>query len=115
MSIRSHIDLLLSEYRMTNPHKQAIARAHRGSRHSFNTKSKISKSMKGKQNFLGKHHNHHAKDVIGAKRGQRDPIKGKAWIVNRDGKTYRRYHAPPGFKTHKRVYESFRVFLDSSE
>lgn len=106
---------LLIEYRMSNQHKQSIARARRGDRHSSNTKQKIAKSMEGKKNFEGKRHTSHAKNVIGAKRGQRDPIRGRHWIVNRSGKTYRRFQTPPGYKARRRVYESFKSYSQSEE
>lgn len=96
---------------MSTYHKEKIAFAHRGNRQSAVTKAKISKSMKGKSNFEGKHHTDHAKDVIGAKRGSDDRIKGRRWIVNSSGKTYRRYHAPGDFKLGKRkFYESFMEY-----
>ena len=98
---------------MDQRHRQAIARARRGSRQSSSTRSKISKSMKGKKNHLGKTHTKQARDRIAHKRGEYDPIGDKIWIVGRNGKTFRRKHAPEGFKSHKRVYEfvSFKEFL----
>jgi hypothetical protein len=85
-------------------HKQAIARGRRGSRHSSTTKLKIAKSMEGKKNFEGEEHTERSKDLIGAKRGSADRIKGRRWIVNRRGKTYRKYQAPVGYKLGKREF-----------
>lgn len=96
---------LIRERSMSPYHKQAIARARRGDRHSSETKAKISKSMAGKKNHKGKKHSEGAKDRISIGRGSYDPIQGKSWIVNRRNKTYRRYHAPIGFKQHQRKFD----------
>ena len=95
----------IDERSMSPYHKQAIARAHRGNKHSNETKAKIGKSMAGKKNHQGKKHSEGSKDRISIARGSYDPIQGKSWIVNRSDKTYRRYHAPIGFKQHKRKYD----------
>ena len=94
----------LAERNLSPYHKQALARAHKGNRQSASTKEKISKSMAGKSNFSGKKHSQDAKNRIGIKRGDYDPIQGKSWIVNAKNQTYRKYHTPQGFKTHKRIY-----------
>lgn len=105
----------LDERSMSPYHKEKIAAAHRGNRQSAQTKKKISRSMEGKSNFEGKKHTDHARDVIGAKRGSDDRIRGRRWIVNRADKTYRRYHAPGGYKIGRRKYEesicSFKDFF----
>lgn len=103
----------LNERAMSPYHKEKIAAAHRGNRQSAETKKKISRSMDGKSNFAGKKHTDHAKDLIGAKRGSDDRIRGRRWIVNRAGKTYRRYKAPGDFKIGQRKYnESLCSFKD---
>lgn len=109
------LDLLavLNERTMSPYHKEKIASAHRGNRQSASTKKKISRSMAGKSNFAGKKHSDHARDVIGAKRGSDDRIRGRRWIVNSSGKTYRRYHAPGGYKVGRRKFnEEFLGFRD---
>lgn len=104
---------ILKEYSMTPSHKEKIASARRGDKHSSATKNKIAKSMAGKANHKGKKHTDIAKARISVKRGDYDPIKGKSWIVNSKEKTYRRYSAPDGYKLGKRVYsESIATFKD---
>ena len=103
----------LREYRMTGLHKAAIASAHRGSRHDAETKSKISSSMSGKANHLGKKHSTDSKDRIRHSRGHDDRIDGARWIVNRSDKTYRRDNAPDGYKIGKRRFNEMRNYLDS--
>jgi len=103
----------LREYRMTGLHKAAIASAHRGSRHDAETKSKISSSMSGKANHLGKKHSTASKDRIRHSRGHDDRIDGARWIVNRSDKTYRRDNAPDGYKIGKRKFNEMRDYLDS--
>jgi len=103
--------------RMSGLHKAAIALAHRGTRQSPETKKKISKSLSGqKSNHSGKKHDNDAKNRIANDRGHYDPIKGKSWVVNADDKTYRKDHAPQGYKKHKRKfnedYMSFREFIE---
>ena len=106
---------LVNERAMSGAHKAAIARAHRGSKHNSETKSKISKSMAGKpSNHTGKKHTPGTKNTISAKRGHRDPIGNKRWIVNSKEKTYRKAGAPEGFKLGHRRYESFIEFVDQN-
>jgi len=106
----------LVERAMSGAHKAAIGRAHRGSKQSSNTKSKISKSMAGKpSNHTGKAHTPGTKNIISAKRGHRNPIGNKRWIVNSKDKTYRRAGAPEGFKLGHRRYESFSEFIDRDD
>lgn len=103
---------IVSERAMSPYHKEKIAFAHRGNKQSASTKKKISKSMAGKSNFKGKKHTAHAKDVIGAKRGSDDRIRGRRWIVNSSNKTYRRYHAPGGYKIGRRKFSESMTFKD---
>ena len=103
----------LREYRMTGPHKAAIASAHRGTRHDSKTISKISSSMSGKKNHLGKKHSTDSKDRIRHERGHDDRIDGAKWIVNRSDKTYRRHSAPDGYKIGQRKFNEMREYLDS--
>lgn len=112
-NILTLIDHLLSltERTMSPYHKEKIAAAHRGKRQSYYTRRKISRSMDGKSNFAGKKHTSHAKNLIGAKRGSDDRIRGRRWIVNSSNKTYRRYQAPGGYKIGRRKFtESFIDF-----
>ena len=96
--------------KMAGLHKAAIASARRGSRHSPETKKKISKALSGeKSNHSGKKHDDEAKNRISNARGHYDPIKGKSWVVNSSD-------APEGFKKHKRKYsESFMSFKEFIE
>ena len=103
----------LREYRMTGTHKAAIASAHRGSRHDTKTISKISSSMSGKKNHLGKKHSTDSKDKIRHERGHDDRIKDKRWIVDRSDTTFRRLSAPDGYKLGKRKFNEMRDYLDS--
>ena len=89
---------------LSSLHKAAIAQAHRGNHQSPSTKEKISKSMQGKSNFQGKKHTTASKDDIRHERGHDDRIGGRAWIVNRKNKTYRRFSNPDGYKIHKRRF-----------
>ena len=103
--------------KMAGLHKAAIASARRGSRHSPETKKKISKALSGeKSNHSGKTHDDEAKNRISNARGHYDPIKGKSWVVNSSDKTYRKDNAPEGFKKHKRKFSedfmSFKEFID---
>ena len=95
-------------------HKAAIARGHQGNHQSPSTKEKISKSMQGKSNFQGKKHTAASKDDIRHERGHDNRIGGRAWIVNRKNKTYRRFSNPDGYKIHKRKFstESIMTFKD---
>jgi hypothetical protein len=103
----------LREYRMTGPHKAAIASAHRGTHHDAETRSKISSSMSGRANHAGKKHSTDSKDRIRHERGHDDRIDGAKWIVNRSDKTYRRHNAPDGYKIGQRRFNEMRVYLDS--
>ena len=115
-SLSESIAELVNERAMKGLHKSAIARAHRGTRQSAETKSKISKSMAGKpSNHTGKKHTPGTKNIISAKRGHRDPIGNKRWIVNSKEKTYRKAGAPEGFKLGHRRYESFVEFIDRND
>ena len=112
-SLSEAIAELVNERAMKGLHKSAIARAHRGTRQSADTKAKISKSLSGQpSNHTGKKHTPGTKNVISVKRGHRDPIGNKRWIVNSREKTYRRAGAPEGFKLGHRRYESFIEFID---
>lgn len=85
----------LLEYKMSPAHKAAIGRAHRGDKHSSETRRKIARSMAGKANHAGKKHSGLAKERISSARGHYDPIKGKKWIVTRsNGKTFRKPNVP---------------------
>lgn len=97
--------------KLSQAHKEAIARYRRGRRHKPATKAKISKELEGTSNFEGKKHTRTAKTRISIKRGSYDPIKEKRWIVNSTNKTYRRYSAPSGYKLGRRT---FREFLEAN-
>jgi hypothetical protein len=106
----------LVERAMSGAHRAAIGRAHRGTKQKFKTKSKISKSLVGKpSNFVGKKHTPGTKTTISVKRGHRDPIGNKRWIVNSREKTYRKAGAPEGFKLGHRRYESFIEFIEQND
>jgi hypothetical protein len=106
----------LVERAMSGAHRAAIGRAHRGTTQNSKTKSKISKSLAGKpSNFVGKKHTPGTKNVISAKRGHRNPIGNKRWIVNSKNTTYRKAGAPEGFKLGHRRYESFSEFIDRDD
>jgi hypothetical protein len=60
--------------------------------------------MEGKKNFEGENHSERSKDLIGAKRGSADRIKGRRWVVNRWNKTYRKHSAPNGYKIGQREF-----------
>jgi len=116
-SLSEAIAELVNERAMKGLHKSAIARAHRGTRQSADTKAKISKSLAGREsNHSGKKHTAGAKNRIGTARGHADRIKGKRWIVNSKEKTYRRKSAPDGFKVGQRQYneqfKSFKQFIE---
>lgn len=104
--------------RLSGTHKNHIALAHRGSKQSAHTKAKISSSLAGREsNHKGKKQSTSARNDIANARGTRDPIGNKAWVVNRDNKTYRKERTPVGFKAHKRTYseavsiKSFKEFI----
>lgn len=100
---------LVNERVMSGRHKAAIARAHRGKTQSSDTKAKISKSLAGQSsNHAGRKHTPGTKNTISAKRGHRDPIGNKRWIVNSKEKTYRRSGAPEGFKLGHRRFSDIR-------
>ena len=104
-TLSERIALIVNERVMSALHKNAIARAHRGTRQSPDTKKKISKSLEGRpSNFSGKKHTPGTKTTIGVKRGHRNPIGNKRWIVNSKEKTYRKSGAPEGFKLGQRHY-----------
>ena len=103
--------------KMSGLHKAAIAHARRGTRQSPETKKKISNSLSGERsNHAGKKHDDESKNRISNTRGHYDPIKGKSWVVNSDDKTYRKDHAPQGYKKHKRKFNedlmSFKEFIE---
>lgn len=50
---------------------------------SMETRRKISKSMKGRSNFKGKHHTPDSKDKISKARGHADRIKGRKWRTDK--------------------------------
>ena len=106
----------LVERAMSNAHRAAIGRAHRGTKQKFKTKSKIAKSLAGKpSNHTGKKHTPGTKNTISAKRGHRNPIGNKRWIVNSREKTFRKPGAPEGFKLGHRRYESFIEFVEQND
>jgi hypothetical protein len=75
--------------------------------------------MAGKSNHEGKKHTRLAKSRISIKRGDYDPIGDKRWIVNINGKTYRRKKAPEGYKLGQRNWNEefigFAQFLEQSD
>ncbi len=92
------------EYRMTRAHKSELARSHKNNNQSDSTENKIAAAMIGNTNRDGASHSKTAKDKIASKRGKRDPIGNKRWIVNAYNKTFRSTHAPYGYKDRKRNY-----------
>lgn len=89
---------------MTQAHRAKLAHAHKNNDQSASTEDKISASMVGNDNRDGTSHDKKAKDKIARKRGNRDPIGNKRWIVNAYNKTFRSTHAPYGYKDRKRNY-----------
>ena len=108
------LELDLNERSMSGTHKNHIALAHRGSTQSASTKAKISSSLAGREsNHKGKKQSTAARNDIANARGTRDPIGNKAWVVNRDNKTYRKTKTPVGFRKHKRHYSESVVLIKS--
>ena len=107
--IKERIDALLIEKSLSISTKAKISRAKKGHTTSSETKSKISKTKTGQpSNFEGKKHTPGTKNVISAKRGHRDPIGNKRWVVNSKEKTYRKAGAPEGFKLGHRRFSDIR-------
>lgn len=68
---------------LTQAHKEKISARLQGRSKPSAVKRKISQAMQGTSNFQGQEHSSDSKKIISAKRGKRDPIKNKKWIVNR--------------------------------
>ena len=84
-----------NEGEKSETHKEKIAASLRGRSKPTVVKKKISQAMKGTSNFAGQSHTSDSKKIIGDKRGKRDPIQNKKWIVNRFTKETLRKNSNP--------------------
>lgn len=84
-----------NEDEKTDSHKSKISASLKGRIKPSVVKKRISQAMKGTSNFQGQEHTSDSKKIIGDKRGKRDPIKNKKWIVNRFSKETQRKTSNP--------------------
>ena len=78
------------------------------------TRKKISKTMKGRSNFEGKHQSHKAKLAIAAARRGKDNIKGRKWSVNKKTGEEHRGYSLPGRSKWGRV-AAFKTWIHSND